>query len=152
MNECCARPARVTSGERLIESSSGRGVVSSRQMRKPLLGFLAASVLVAGVRVAADDWPQFLGPTRNGVYNGPPLASSFPAGGPKTVWRKQVGQGFAGPVVAGERLILFHRVASEEIVEALNARTGAPCGDSPTRPPIATTSASTRGHARSRSW
>jgi outer membrane protein assembly factor BamB len=95
-------------------------------MRKPLLGFLAAFLLVAGVRVAADDWPQFLGPTRNGVYTGPPLVSSFPAGGPKTVWRKQVGEGFAGPVVAGERLILFHRVANEEIVEALNARTGAP--------------------------
>ncbi len=44
----------------------------------------------------------------------------------KTVWRKQVGQGFAGPVVAGERLILFHRVGGEEIVEALDARTGAP--------------------------
>jgi outer membrane protein assembly factor BamB len=95
-------------------------------MRKLLPGFLALSVLVAGVRVAADDWPQFLGPTRNGVYNGPPLASSWPAAGPKTVWRKQVGQGFAGPVVAGERLILFHRVGGEEIVEALNARTGAP--------------------------
>jgi outer membrane protein assembly factor BamB len=95
-------------------------------MRKPLLGILAASLLMAGVPVAADDWPQFLGPTRNGVYKGLPLASSFPAGGPKVVWRKQVGQGFAGPVVAGERLILFHRVGSEEIVEALNARTGAP--------------------------
>src|SRR5678815_3744067 len=35
-------------------------------------------------------------------------------------------RGFAGPVVAGERLILFHRVGGEEVVEALNARTGAP--------------------------
>ena len=95
-------------------------------MRTLLAGFLAVSLLVAGVRVAAGDWPQFLGPTRNGVYNGPPLAISWPAAGPKTVWRKQIGQGFAGPVVAGERLILFHRVGSEEIVEALNARSGAP--------------------------
>ena len=91
-----------------------------------LLGLLSVAVLVAGARLAADDWPQFLGPTRNGVYSGPPLASSWPAAGPKTVWRKQVGQGFAGPVVAGDRLILFHRVGNEEIVEALNARTGAP--------------------------
>ena len=86
---------------------------------------LTAVVLTAGVRVAAHDWPQFLGPGRNGVYGGPPLAAAWPAGGPKVVWRKQVGAGFAGPAVAGDRLILFHRVGREEVVEALNARTGA---------------------------
>jgi outer membrane protein assembly factor BamB len=84
-------------------------------------------VLLVAVRgLAAHDWPQFLGPTRNGVYTGPPLSTSWPAGGPKVAWRKQVGQGFAGPAVAGDRLILFHRVANEEVVEALDARTGAP--------------------------
>jgi len=80
--------------------------------------------IVSGVSVFAHDWPQFLGPQRNGVYSGPPLASSWPAGGPRKVWRKPVGQGFAGPVVAGNRLILFHRVGDEEVVEALDARTG----------------------------
>ena len=78
------------------------------------------------MRVVADDWPQFLGPNRNGVYLGPPLAKSWPASGPRVVWRKRVGQGFAGPVVAGIRLILFDRVADQEIVEALDARTGSP--------------------------
>ena len=73
-------------------------------------GLLAASLLVAGMRVVADDWPQFLGPNRNGIYLGPPLAKSWPAAGPRVVWHKQVGQGFAGPVVAGNRLILFHRI------------------------------------------
>jgi outer membrane protein assembly factor BamB len=37
-----------------------------------------------------------------------------------------VGQGFAGPAVAGDRVVLFHRVANEEVVEALDARTGNP--------------------------
>jgi outer membrane protein assembly factor BamB len=60
------------------------------------------------------------------VYSGPPLATSWPAGGPKRVWRKNVGQGFAGPAVAGDRVVLFHRVANEEVVEALDARTGNP--------------------------
>ncbi len=85
---------------------------------------LIASVLAAGASAAAPDWPQFLGPERNGVYNGPPLSSSWPAGGPRAVWRKSIGQGLAGPVVAGGRVILFHRVANQEVVEALDPGTG----------------------------
>ncbi|HEV2984117.1 MAG TPA: PQQ-binding-like beta-propeller repeat protein [Vicinamibacterales bacterium] len=89
-------------------------------------GACVLGVLVSGLSVFAHDWPQFLGPQRNGVYSGPPLATSWPAGGPKRVWRKNVGQGFAGPAVAGDRVVLFHRVANEEVVEALDARTGNP--------------------------
>jgi outer membrane protein assembly factor BamB len=79
---------------------------------------------VAGVTVAAD-WPQFLGPDRNGVYRGPALAESWPAKGPTVAWRKTVGQGFAAPVVVQNRLILFHRQGAQEIVDALDASTGA---------------------------
>jgi len=81
--------------------------------------------LVASSSIVAADWPQFLGPARNGVYTGPPLADSWPPNGPRVVWKKQVGAGFAGPAVAGTRVILFHRVGNEEVVEALNAQTGA---------------------------
>ena len=75
---------------------------------------------------AAGDWPQFLGPDRNGVYSGPAIETQWPEGGPRRLWEKKVGQGFAGPAVAGNRLLLFHRVANREIVEALDASTGAP--------------------------
>jgi outer membrane protein assembly factor BamB len=70
------------------------------------------------------DWPQFLGPERNGVYRGPALAEKWAAGGPRVVWQKQVGQGFSGPVVAQGHVILFHRVSNREVVESLDARTG----------------------------
>src|SRR5580704_19327769 len=93
-------------------------------MRSALLR-LTVCLLGAGACLAAADWPQFLGPTRNGVYAGPPLAESWPAGGPRVVWRKKVGQGFSGPVVAGNRVILFQRLGAEEVVEALDAGTGA---------------------------
>lgn len=89
-------------------------------------GLQLACLLMTGVAVVAADWPQFLGPQRNGVYTGPALASSWPAGGPRKVWQKPIGQGFAGPVVAGDRLIQFHRVGREEVVDALDARTGDP--------------------------
>jgi outer membrane protein assembly factor BamB len=93
-------------------------------MRAALLR-LTVCLLMAGVCLAAADWPQFLGPTRNGVYAGPPLAETWPAGGPRVVWRKKVGQGFSGPVVVGNRVILFQRVGAEEVVEALDTGTGA---------------------------
>src|SRR5260370_18842918 len=86
---------------------------------------LTVCLLAAGVCLAAADWPQFLGPTRNGVYVGPPLAESWPPGGPRVAWRKKVGEGFSGPVVAGNRVILFQRVGAEEVVEALDTGTGA---------------------------
>jgi outer membrane protein assembly factor BamB len=95
-------------------------------MRHLLLYVSAALVFAAGARAAAQDWPQHLGPGRNGVYSGPALAESWGAQGPRAVWRKPVGQGFSGPVVAQGRVILFHRVGNEEVVEALDARTGAP--------------------------
>lgn len=83
-------------------------------------------VLLASVPLVAADWPQFLGPSRNGVYVGAPLSDKWPAGGPRVLWRKQIGQGLSGPVVAGKRLILFHRVDDREIVESFDALTGAP--------------------------
>jgi len=86
---------------------------------------LAAIVLALGVEAAAYDWPQFLGPDRNGIYRGPALAEKWGANGPRVLWRKSVGQGFSGPVVASDRLILFHRLANEEVVESLDVKTGA---------------------------
>ena len=93
-------------------------------MRRLLLVVLLAAA--AAVHAAPTDWPQILGPNRNGVYDGPPLAKAWPAAGPRVVWRRPVGEGFAGPAIASGRLILFHRIGAEEIVESLDAATGKP--------------------------
>jgi outer membrane protein assembly factor BamB len=84
-----------------------------------------ATLLLTASHLAAD-WPQFLGPDRNGAYRGAPIVTSFPASGPKIVWSKKVGQGLAGPVIVGNRAILFHRVGDRELVEALDAASGKP--------------------------
>ena len=74
--------------------------------------------------LAAQDWPQILGPNRNGIYTGPEIVPSFPRTGPPPLWIRDVGAGFSGPAVAGDRLILFHRVNNRETVEAMDALTG----------------------------
>src|SRR5690349_21259982 len=80
--------------------------------------------IVFQAAASGSDWPQFLGPTRNGVYEGPELAASWPSGGPAVVWQKAVGHGFSGLVVEDHKLILFHRVGDTETVECLDATSG----------------------------
>ena len=75
--------------------------------------------------LAAGDWPQILGPDRNGVARDETLLA-WGADGPQTVWERNVGDGFAGVAVAQGRVLLFHRRGDREIVESLAAATGVP--------------------------
>ncbi|MDH4064239.1 MAG: PQQ-like beta-propeller repeat protein [Acidobacteriota bacterium] len=88
-------------------------------------GLIVALVCLVSASGTAVDWPQLLGPTRNGIYTGPPLLEQWPASGPHVVWKTAVGQGLSGPVVAGGQVILFHRMDDREVVEALDPATGA---------------------------
>ncbi|HVS35562.1 MAG TPA: PQQ-binding-like beta-propeller repeat protein [Gemmataceae bacterium] len=85
---------------------------------------LTALACVMAAAAAAADWPQFLGPTRNGVSTETGLKATWPKDGPPVVWQKDVGDGFSGPVVVGDRVILFHRVGDEEVVECLSTADG----------------------------
>jgi outer membrane protein assembly factor BamB len=86
--------------------------------------FAVIICLGAAFAALAGDWPQFLGPTRNGVYAGAEISPTWPKDGPATVWQKSVGEGFSGPVVAAGKVILFHRSDNKEIVECFDGRTG----------------------------
>jgi outer membrane protein assembly factor BamB len=79
---------------------------------------------VLALPLCAGDWPQFLGPTRNGVYPGSDISASWPASGPPLLWKRDAGHGFSAPVVSQGRLIFFYRQGAREIVEALDAKTG----------------------------
>lgn len=72
-----------------------------------------------------EDWPAFLGPRGSGVSGETGLLHEWPAGGPPVLWRKKVGEGYAAPAVLGDRLVFFHRIGDEEVVECFAAATGA---------------------------
>ena len=80
------------------------------------------SFLLTGI-LAAEDWPQFLGPRRDGTYQGKALPK-WPANGPKLLWKKNIGAGFAGPAVVNGKLYLFHRQNEKEILECMDAAKG----------------------------
>lgn len=72
-----------------------------------LLTLLA--LLTLPTTLKADDWPQWFGPKRDGVWRETGLVEKFPAGGPKVVWEAKVGQGYAGPAVAAGRVFVMER-------------------------------------------
>jgi outer membrane protein assembly factor BamB len=82
-------------------------------------------VLAAPLGARAGDWPQILGPNRNGIAaDDETLADEWPKEGPYTLWQRDVGSGHAGVAVVDKRVFLFHRVDNEEVTEALDAATG----------------------------
>ena len=85
---------------------------------------ISLALLLAGSLHAAD-WPQFLGPDRNGIYGETKLAQSWPKEGPRTLWKTKVGAGWSGPVVSSNRVVIFHRVGDRETVDCLSATNGA---------------------------
>ncbi|MBK9138266.1 MAG: PQQ-like beta-propeller repeat protein [Verrucomicrobia bacterium] len=84
------------------------------------------SLITASALTTADaaDWPGFLGPHGNGTSSETNLLEQFPAGGPRVLWSRDLGTGYAAPSVIGSRLVVFHREGEEEIVECLDAATG----------------------------
>lgn len=87
-----------------------------------LLKALALCALACVCR--GGDWPQFLGPARNGVSAETNLALPWPKSGPVARWKASVGEGWGGPVVASHRVIIFHRLDDREVVDCLNATNG----------------------------
>lgn len=83
-------------------------------------------VTIAASSFAAD-WPQFLGPTRNGLSadSESALPDKLDAQ-PKELWHKELGTGFAGPAVVGGKVVIFHREGDEVIIESLDAADGKP--------------------------
>jgi len=70
------------------------------------------------------DWPQFLGPDRNGISAETNLLDRWPDSGPPLVWEKKIGTGYSAPSIRGDKLVLHHRLRAEEIVECYEAITG----------------------------
>src|SRR5688572_10785058 len=83
--------------------------VNLTMLRPVTLLVLTVAILVPPLR--ADDWPQWLGPKRDGVWREGGLVDKFPAGGPVVRWRAEIGPGYTGPAVAGGRVYVMDRQA-----------------------------------------
>ena len=98
---------------------------SHRRLLASCLLVFCVSVLSAGKRAPGEDWPRFLGPTGDGKSIEKGIRKSWEESGPPLLWSREIGEGYAAPSVAGERLFLFDRHGNKARLTCLNARTGA---------------------------
>lgn len=86
---------------------------------------LAVILFCLALRAApASDWPQLLGPSRDGVYSGPALNLDWPQNGPPTLWSQEVGQGYSCPVISNGKVVQCHRLEDNLVVSCFDLLTG----------------------------
>jgi outer membrane protein assembly factor BamB len=100
-------------------------LVSNRNAVGPVP--VSAAELTSGPQASlGEDWPRWRGPRGDGSWNGPKLSEHWPAE-LKLRWRMPAGGGYAGVIVAGDRVLLADRQVTPAEVERIvccEARTG----------------------------
>jgi outer membrane protein assembly factor BamB len=69
-------------------------------------------------------WTQWGGPHRNFTTEASGIKDTWPAAGPRVVWKRKLGEGYSSPAVEGGVLYSMHGRRGEEVVFAANAETG----------------------------
>lgn len=67
----------------------------------------------------AEDWPQWRGPNRDGIWNPSQIIDELPAGQLKIDWAVEIGPGYNGPTVVDGRVFVMDRQATEKQTERI---------------------------------
>ncbi|OYW13033.1 MAG: hypothetical protein B7Z55_17535, partial [Planctomycetales bacterium 12-60-4] len=92
---------------------------------------IAIGLLIPGILPAADDlahlWPQWRGPTRNGLVTGNEWPDRLDETRLQQLWRVELDAGYSGPIVAKDRVFVTETIDQAiEKVTALERSTGKP--------------------------
>lgn len=88
------------------------------------IAIFALAILFCHSRALPADWPQILGPNRDGQATATtPLATQWPAN-LKPVWTADIGNGYGGAAIVGNSVYVMHRIGGEEFLESLDSATG----------------------------
>jgi len=62
--------------------------------------------------VSAEDWPQWMGVERDGVWHEEGILRSIPADGLRKNWQSELGAGYSGPAVSNGRVFVMDRTVT----------------------------------------
>jgi len=89
--------------------------------QRVLVAFVLAAATVSGA-----DWPQFRGVNRDNMATETGVYRSWPAGGPKVLWKTPVAEGYAGAAIKDGRIYLndYDTAKKEHVVRAISLADG----------------------------
>ena len=88
------------------------------------IGVMMVGVILVGATcTAAQDWPQWRGPNRDGKVTGFTAPEKWPTALAQK-WKTTVGQGDATPALVGDKLYVFTRQGDDEVLQCLSAADG----------------------------
>jgi outer membrane protein assembly factor BamB len=97
----------------------GKGLLTWACLLIALLSLVRASALAQSA-----EWAQWGGPHRDFKSDVTGLAASWPAGGPRRLWSRELGDGYSAIAVEGNTLYTMYRLGERDVVVALDAATG----------------------------
>lgn len=77
-------------------------------------------ILFGALQSNADDWPQWMGPNRDGVWRESQIVDAFPSDGPPVRWRVKIGGGYAGPAVVEDRVYVTDKQLPQGVQDSSN--------------------------------
>ncbi len=89
-----------------------------------LLSTVALICLSLPATAMSEDWPQFLGPRRDGTSAETGLNLDWKAQPPKVLWKVPLGSGYSSLAVVGDRLYTTAQQGNRDFVFCLDAKTG----------------------------
>ena len=93
-------------------------------MTKAILSVLALLIISVTYSYGAN-WPQFLGPDRNGISSETQLSRKWGEKGPKVEWTFPLGPGYGAPAVYDGKVYILDRIgAKQDILRCLDLATG----------------------------
>ncbi|MDP6858641.1 MAG: PQQ-binding-like beta-propeller repeat protein, partial [Verrucomicrobiales bacterium] len=79
--------------------------------------------LGSSMSLRAEDWPQYLGPTRDTVWNESGVRLDFEECPPKLLWSQPIGSGYSGPSVSANRVFVMDRKSEPYVPEKIKPGT-----------------------------
>ena len=85
---------------------------------------MSVLLIFASLAMIPGDWPGFMGPNRNGIVSETRVVPSLGEKGPRILWTIEVGETYAGPAIANQRLFMFDRMDNQARLSCYDSVSG----------------------------